>query len=75
MTGWEAGLIQCSERPSGEPACLDAASTTSRCNAAPLAGQLLLLSDPPPAHIIVIRSPSPIRPSPSEIYMVSEGYR
>ena len=75
MTGWEAGLIQCSDRPSGEPAWLDAASAMFRRNATPLAGQLLPLSNPPPVHIIVIHSPSPITPSPSQIDMVSEGYR
>ena len=75
MTGGEVGLIQRSDRPSGEPACLDAASTTSRSNATALAAQLLPPSDPPPVQIIVIHSPSPIRPSPSQIHIVSEGYR
>ena len=76
MTGWEAGLIQWSDRPSGEPAYLDATSITFTCVATALATQLLPFSDPPPVHIIiVVHSPSPIRPSPSQIHMVSEGYR
>jgi len=75
MTGWEAGLIQCSDRPGGEPACLDATSTTFQCAATARAAQLLPLSDPPPLHIIVIHSPSLITLSPSQIHMVSEGYR
>jgi hypothetical protein len=75
MTGWEAGLIQCSDRPSGEPVWLDAAAAMFRCNVTSLAGQLLPLSGPPPVRMIVLYSPSLLTPSPSQIHIVSEGYR
>lgn len=65
-------MIQCVDLPSSEPVCLLATSITVTCVALKLATQLLLLSDFPPVHIIVIHSPSPITPSPARIHMVSK---
>lgn len=62
------------ERPSGEPACLDAASTTFKCVATALATQLLPLSDPPQVHIIVINSLSPITPPAFQAQTVFVGH-